>query len=104
MSCYSVVTSVETDIKASLDETLEALRRMGIRILSQGPLGVVIEGGKLIRYDVKQAWQVQGSLDLKKFGMQVQRAKALATAKREGYRVVEDRIENGRLVIKLAAE
>lgn len=103
MSCWATV-STATEVKATEDEVIVAIERMGFKLRTKTSTVIYFQGGiTLSRADEKSPWAVTGvsNFDQKRFGQEVQRAKSLALAKKEGYRVVQDDIQNGKVVLRM---
>ncbi|HEY3319864.1 MAG TPA: hypothetical protein VGP72_05235 [Planctomycetota bacterium] len=103
MACYSIV-AIKTQVKAPVSEVAQALIAMGYKNVMSDIRSVLADGLQLsCRGD--DTWEVtRGTLDVARFTREVARAKVLAEARRQGYRVTVDSREGEQIKIRLRVQ
>lgn len=101
MSCWATVT-LATGIKASADEVEVALTAMGLTVTGKNE-NTVYTRNLATLVNTSDGWTVNNAnFDKERFKREVARAKTLAQAKAQNYRVYkEDRTADGKIVIRM---
>ncbi len=104
MSCWATVT-LSTDIEATADEIVEALKRLGFENVLSGKNSVIITAGDVIFRLWEKKWTVtagrSSTFDKARFTQELARAKIMSEVKRRGYQLTQDVTQGENLVLRI---